>query len=265
MKENFIDFLKNIAPDILVAVIIIVIGIILSRLLVRIFNRVLSKSHVEPTAYKFLGAILKVVLYILTFIIALSMLGVDMTSLVALLSVVGLAVSLSVQNSLSNLAGGIMILFSKPFVIGDFVEVDGMSGTVASVSILQTSLTTPDNKVIYIPNGQISAGKITNFSAQNKRRLDLTFSISYNDDFENAKKIISDVIAANSEHIINDPPPFVRVGALSAHSVDIICRVWVKPDFYWNLNFDLIEGVKTAFDKAGISIPFNQLDVHIDK
>lgn len=265
MLDKIVKSAQELAPMVITAVIVLVIGIIVSKLLLRLFANIFARSKADPMAHKFLLSILRVVLYVVVIVITLSTLKVDMTSIIALLSVAGLAVSLAVQNSLTNLTGGIIILFSRPFKAGDFIEFDGISGTVESLTMLQTKLITPDNKAIHVPNGQVSSAKLINYSEQSRRRLDLSFSISYQDDFEKAKEIIRQVVDSKKEYTIPDQEPTIRVSALSAHSVDIVCRVWVVPAHYWDLNFDLIEEVKLAFDKAGITIPFEQLDVHIAK
>ena len=185
-----------------------------------------------------------------------------MTSIITTIGAAGVAVALALQNSLSNVAGGFLILMNKPFVNGDFISTNGNEGTVEDISILSTKLLTVDNKVIYIPNSMISGNTLVNYSREEKRRVDLVFSIAYEEDFKEAVKIISGVIA---EHklILSDDAPFVRVSALSASSVDITVRVWTKTPDYWTVYFDLIEQVKSAFDQNGIEIPYSKLDVNL--
>lgn len=262
MYEKFINFIENNGPKYLTALIIFVVGIVIVKYLLRIIKRAFNKSKLDPIFHKFLFSFLRVTLYILLFIITLATMDVEMTSLVALLSVAGLAVSLAVQNVLANVAGGFILLFSKPFDVGDYVEIEGVSGTVMQISIIQTKLLTFDNKAVFIPNGQVSEGKIINFSEQDTRRVDLQFSISYQQDFEQAKAIISTIIK-NHALTLDDPAPIVRVCELSSSSVNIALKVWVKTDNYWDVYFDLIEMVKKDFDKNNIEIPFDQLDVNL--
>ena len=186
-----------------------------------------------------------------------------MTSIIAVLSAAGLAVGLALQNSLSNLAGGFIILFSKPFKAGDFVETNSASGTVESISILYTKILTDDNKTIYIPNGNVADSQIINYSEQNKRRVDMEFSISYSDDINRAKELILD-LAQKHDLILNEPdPPFVRLGVQAEDSLQIIVRVWTATENYSKVKFDFVEMVNKAFNENNITIPFRQLDIHI--
>lgn len=264
MGKKFLDHIETIAPKLLGAIIVLVVGIVIIKFLMNILKKAFAKSKLDPICHKFILSLLKITLYILLFIITLSMLDVPMTSLVALLSVAGLAVSLAVQGSLANLAGGFILLFTKPFKVGDFIELESVSGTVKHINILQTKLLTFDNKAIFIPNGQVSEAKIINFSSQDTRRLDLIFSISYQDDFKKAQALINKIIQ-NHELTLKNPTPIVRVCELSSSSVNIALKVWVQTEHYWDVNFDLLEMVKTAFDENNITIPFNQLDVNLNQ
>lgn len=255
-------FLDKFISDYLPWIFVCVVGIISIKFAINFLKKTLEKSKLDPLCHRFLLSLTKALAYILLIIIVLTGLGINMTSLVALMSVAGIAVSLSIQDSLSNLAGGIVLLLTRPFSVNDFVEIGAVKGTVHQISILQTQLHTIDNKMICIPNGQVSSSVLVNYSACTTRRLDLIFSIAYSDDFNHAKKIISDIVSAHSL-ALKDPAPTIRVCEMAASSIDITCRVWVNTEDYWNLNFDLLEQVKTAFDKEGISIPFNQLDVHM--
>lgn len=262
MSDKFIAFIEELAPKLLSAVILLVVGIVVIKLLMKMLKKIFAKSKLDAISYKFILSLARIVLYIVLVIISITMIGVDPTSLIALLSVAGLAVSLAIQGSLANVAGGFILLFTKPFHVGDFVEVDSVSGTVRSINILQTKLLTFDNKAIFVPNGQISEAKIVNFSAQDTRRLDLTFAIGYSDNFEKAKAIIKGIIEKNPL-ALSDPAPIVRVCELAESSVHITVKVWVVTGSYWDLNFDLLESVKTAFDENNITIPFKQLDVTV--
>ncbi len=255
--------LLDMLPSIGFAVFVFVLGIIFSKLILHIFKRFMQRVNVDSAAVDFLSSILKILLYVITLIIALSILNIPMTSLIAVLSAAGLAVGLALQNSLSNLAGGFIILFSKPFKAGDYVETNSSSGTVESVSILYTKILTYDNKTIYIPNGSVANSQITNYSEKDKRRVDFEFGISYSDDLEQAKKIITD-IAEKHELVLDTPePPFVRLGIQAEDSLQIIVRLWVATENYWQVKFDITELVNQGFAENNITIPFRQLDVHI--
>lgn len=186
-----------------------------------------------------------------------------MTSLIAVLSAAGLAVGLALQNSLSNLAGGFIILFSKPFKSGDYVNIGSSSGKVEKIEILYTKIVTDDNKTVYIPNGTVANSDITNFSEKDVRRVDLEFGISYDDDLEKAKKIILDIADKHNLVIDTPEPPFARLGVQAEDSLQIKVRVWTKTENYWQVKFDITELVNEAFIQNNITIPFRQLDIHI--
>lgn len=262
IKEKVVNFITLKGLDILVSIAIVVVGLIIIKFLMSTLKKILKKSKLDPICHKFVVSFTKITLYVLVFIIACSNLGVPMTSLVTVLGAAGLAIGLAVQDSLSNLAGGFILLFTKPFQVGDFIELSGITGTVSHINILQTKLQTVDNKAIYIPNGQVSTDKIINYSREENRRLDLVFSIGYEDDFVKVEKLINNIIE-NNPLAIKDPEPVVRVCEFAAHSINIAVKVWVKTEDYWTLNYDLLESIKLAFDKNAITIPFNQLDVHI--
>ena len=256
---------KDMLPSLGTAALTFLIGILITKSILRIFKKCLNKANIDAAAIGFISSILKVLLYIITIIIALSILNIPMTSIIAVLSAAGLAIGLALQNSLSNLAGGFIILFSKPFKSGDFVETNSASGTVESISILYTKILTTDNKTIYIHNGKVADSQIINYSEQNKRRVDFEFGISYSDDLERAKKIITE-LAQKHELILKEPePPFVRLGVQAEDSLQIVARVWTATENYWQVKFDFTEMVNQAFNEHNITIPFRQLDVHIHK
>jgi small conductance mechanosensitive channel len=198
------------------------------------------------------------------FIAALDQLGVDTTSLIALIGAAGLAVGLALQGSLQNFAAGVMLVVFRPFKIGDVVDAGGAMGKIEKISIFSTTMITPDNRDIIVPNGQIYSGTITNYSANETRRVDLVFGIGYGDDMRKAKEIMEDIVAKH-ELILDDPAPGVAVAELADSSVNFNVRPWVNAADYWTVRADVIEQVKTAFDENGISIPFPQMDVHLDK
>ena len=263
--DSFIRSAQNKLTSVIFALIVFFIGYFIIKALQNPLKKWLVKLKIDLSFHAFILSLAKITLTVLLGMSCLEMSGlVKATSLVTALSAVGLAVSLAVKDSLSNLAGGMTVLFTKPFEVGDFVDVCGYSGTVTEIGIAHTMLKTVDNKVIYLPSADVAKAQITNYSKEPIRRLDIKFSIGYQDDFEKAEKVILDT-AEKSGLILQEPAaPFARVCAHSASSIDIQFRVWVKSENYWDLHFYMYEQVKKAFDESGISIPFNQLDVHID-
>ncbi len=262
--DGIIEMIVAALPRIIGALLVVIIGFIIINLIVRSFSKSLTKRKVEPTAKIFLANILRVILRVAVLISAISILGVEMASFVAILAAMAFAVGLALQGSLSNFAGGVLIILFRLFKVGDFIEAQGQMGTVEKIEIFHTTLKTPQNQIIIVPNGGLANGVIKNFSALPTRRGDLTFGISYDNDFEKAKKIISDVISKD-KRILKDPKPFVRVGELNSSSVDITVRVWAESGDFWDVMFDTREAVKKAFDKKKISIPYPQMDVHLKK
>lgn len=256
------DWILDYYPSIISAVLVFIIGFIIIKVLVSLTKKILAKSKIEATMHHFITSAVKVVLYVLLATIIAAVLKVPTAPLIASLSAVGLAVSLAVKDNLANLASGVVILFNHPFKLGDYIEVDGESGTVCEIGFTYTQLSTFDNKIIYIPNSRVSSNNITNYSAMNMRRLDIVFGVSYTADTDEAKKIIMQAVT-DSALALKDPEPFVGICNYGESSVDITCRVWVNLESYWDLNFYLYDEVKKRFDKAGIEIPFKQIDVHV--
>lgn len=249
-------------PTLIAAVVVFVIGYIISKLILAIMKKGMNRKTVDKTVSRFIYSVVKIVLYVLVAATVLSLLGVPMTSIVAVMGTAGVAIGLALQSSLSNVAGGFTILFNKPFKIGDYVFADGVEGTVEVINIWYTQLLTIDNKTIFIPNGQLVNSKITNFSKCKNRRVDITFSISYEADYKKAISVLRE-IAENHPLVLKDPAPFARMSAQGQSSIDIAFRVWVNNADYWDVFFDMNETVKERFDAEGIEIPYNQLDVHI--
>lgn len=257
------DHIMSAVPTILIALLVFIVGFVITRILLRIFTKCMDRSNADGTAASFLRSLLKILLLTINLIITLSVLKIPMTSIIAVLSAAGLAVGLALQNSLSNLAGGFIILFSKPFKAGDYIETNSSSGNVESISILYTKIITVDNKTVYIPNGKVADSLIINYSEQDCRRVDFEFGISYSEDFEKAKEIIFSV-ADEYELVLNEPETLVRLGKQESSSLQIITNVWTKTENYWTVKYDMMEMVTKAFQEKGISIPYNQLDVHIN-
>jgi small conductance mechanosensitive channel len=260
--EDILDVVGEWAPRVIGAVIVLVIARFLIRAASKGLRSAMDKRDVEASAAKFLGSILTAVLWTAVLIAVLGIFGVPTNSFIAVLGALGLAIGLALQDSIANLASGILILVAKPFVAGEFVEIAGLQGSVHAVEIIATTLLTPDNKQVIIPNGQVTSEPITNYSREDKRRVDLVFGIGYDDDLKAAKQILVD-LAAEDERVLDEPEPQFPVLNLGESSVDIGARVWVRTDDYWPLYFDWTEHVKLAYDAAGISIPYPQRDIHV--
>lgn len=262
LLEKFLAWAEHFAPLLIEAIIILIIGKIAAKLVLKLMSKGLKSKHIDNTAHTFMMSIVKTLIYTFSVIIALSALNVPMSSIVATVGAAGLTMGLALQGSLSNVAGGFIILFSKPFQCGDYVEINGKEGTVTAISILYTRILTIDNKTIFIPNGTVSSSTITNFTREKLRRLEITFAISYTSDFDLACKIIKQVIEA-SPIALKSPQPLVAMSAHSDSSISVLTRTWVKTPDYWDLRFYMYEQVKKEFDKNGIEIPYNKLDVTI--
>ncbi|GAC20191.1 mechanosensitive ion channel family protein [Paraglaciecola arctica] len=250
--------------NIVMALVIYIIGKIIVGILVNVFGKVMARSKYDDMLIDFVKAIINAILMLFVIVASLDQLGVDTTSLVAILGAAGLAIGLSLQGSLQNFAAGVMLLVFRPFKAGDFVEAGGAMGVVKSISIFTTVMTTGDNKEIIIPNGAIYGGNITNYSAKETRRVDMVVGIGYDADLKKAKEILKEMVAAD-ERILKDPAPTVAVAELADSSVNFVVRPWVASADYWAVKFDFNEAVKLRFDAEGISIPFPQMDVHLHK
>lgn len=249
-------------PRILAAIVILVAGLWLVKMISSFTGRALKSSQTDPTLKSFLISMISIILKILVYITALTTLGIEMTSFIAILGAAGLAVGLALSGTLQNFAGGVMILFFKPFKVGDFIDAQGYMGTVKEIQIFVTILKTPDNKTIIIPNGPLSTGSLVNFSKEATRRVEWTFGIAYGDDLDKAYALLQRLIDED-ERILKDPEPFMALGELADSSVDIKVRVWVNAPDFWGVFFSMNEKVYKNFEKEGLSIPFPQRDVHL--
>lgn len=254
----------NIVARVLGAVLIFIIGFKIAKVIAKKYEKSKSASKLNKTVRSFLKNIIKVVLYVAVTLAALVVLGFELSVFSAALASVGVTIGLALQGGLSNIAGGVMVVAFKPFEVGDYIEAADVSGTVTDIGIFYTTLTTPDNKKVVIPNGTISNTVVTNYSTHETRRIDFDFSISYNASIDDAKKVLM-ACARSDERIMSDPAPAVMITAHGDSSVTIRLRVWVKNSDYWDVNFAMLELVKRTFDDKGIEIPYNQLDVHITK
>jgi len=245
------------------AIAIFVIGRIIARGIVRIVERLLVKTGIDQILIGFIRNIVNAVLLLFVIIAALNQLGVDTTSLIALLGAAGLAVGLSLQKSLQNFAAGVMLILFRPFKVGDFIEAGGASGVVERLTIFSTIMRTGDNREVTVPNGDIFGGTITNNSARDTRRIDMVFGIGYDDDIRKARKIMRGILDSD-KRILKEPEAQIALAELADSSVNFVVRPWVKSGDYWTVRCDLNERIKLAFDENGISIPYPQMDVHLN-
>jgi len=262
--SKFVD--PAIAVDfgirIVTALLIFVIGRAIAGILVRIAKRVMARAKVEDTLERFLSNILYYLLLTVVIIATINQLGIQTTSLLAVLGAAGLAVGLALQGSLSNFAAGVLIVGFRPYRVGDYVEAGGVAGTVEEVQIFTTVLKSPDNKKIIVPNSQIMAGEIVNYSAHDTRRVDLVAGCGYSDDLDKVRQVLTQIVEAD-DRCLKDPAPTIATVELGDSSVNFVVRPWVKSGDYWGVYFDLTEQIKKRFDEEGISIPFPQRDVHV--
>lgn len=256
------DFGLSYGPQIIGAIAILVLGRIGVGIFTSIVGRLMKKGKVDPTLTKFVTSISKIALMTFVIISALGALGVQTASFIAIIGAAGLAVGFALQGSLSNFASGVMLIIFRPFKSGDYVEAGGTSGSVESIQIFNTTLKTPDNKVVIVPNSQITSAKIVNYSAMDKRRIDFVFGIGYDDNIKKAKDILEKIISED-DRILKDPASVVAVLELGDSSVNFAVRPWVNTADYWAVYFDITEKVKLTFDENNISIPYPQRDVHI--
>ena len=256
------DWLIPYGTKILLAIAIFVIGKSLAKFISRLLAKAVLASTKDEMLQSFVRSISYFLLLLIVVIAALSQLGINTSSLVALIGAAGLAIGLSLQNSLQNFAAGVMLLIFKPFKKGDLIETGGMSGTVEEMGLLMLELRTGDNKTVLIPNGKVFSDSIVNYSANETRRIDFIFDISYDADIAQAKSIVADILA-NEQNVLKDPAPVIAVSALAANSVQLVVRPWVNTPNYWATYWGIMEKVKLAFDEAGIAIPYNQMDIHI--
>ena len=255
-------YLVPLGLKILAAVVVFLLGRWIIKLIQRWMANGLMSRHGDATLHSFLSHLVSVLLYFLLIIAIIGILGINTSSLVALLASAGLAVGMSLGGTLQNFAGGVLIIMFRPFKVGDFISAQGMEGVVSEIQIFNTHLLTTDNKEVILPNGPLATGVMTNFSKQGTRRVDWVFSIAYGDDYDKAKSVLRRLIDEN-QSILKSPEPFIELGKLNSSSVDITVRVWVNSADYWPVFFGLNEKVYKAFAQEGLNIPFPQVDVHM--
>lgn len=261
LMDKIIDFGIAAGEKIIIAIIVYVVGKLLIKLINKLLARILTKRNVDLGVKTFLYSLTNILLTILLIISVIGALGVNTASFAALLASAGVAIGMALSGNLQNFAGGIINLVFKPYKVGDYIEVQGVSGTVKEIQILNTILATPDNKVIYIPNGALSSGTIVNYSRMETRRVDFTFGVEYGTDYDFVKSTLEEIIK-NDSRILADPAYTIALHTLADSSVNVILRVWVKSADYWNVYFDTTRTVYQVFNEKGISFPFPQLTVH---
>lgn len=258
------DYILPWGTQIILALVIFIVGRMAVGIISGAIKKVMTKANLDPILVSFLSGILRTVMLLLVIVFSLSQLGLDTTSLVALLGAAGLAVGFALKDSLSHFAAGVMLILFRPFKVGDFVEVDGVMGSVDQITIMSTRLKSPDNKVIIIPNSNVFGNTMTNFSDQPTRRVDMVFGIGYGSDLLKAKAILEEMVNAH-ELTLAEPAPKVAVSELADSSVNFIVRPWVNAADYWVVYWGMMEAVKLRFDQEGIEIPFPQVSVHMEK
>jgi small conductance mechanosensitive channel len=260
--DKIIDFGFEYAPKLIGGILVLFIGLWVTNLITKAVGKSLEKSSIDQSLVPFLRSITNIILKALVVITVMGMIGIEMTSFVAIIGAAGLAVGLALSGTLQNFSGGVIILILKPFKIGDFIEAQGFSGTVKEINIFSTMLNTPDKKLVIIPNGPLSTDALINYSTEPLRRVDWKFGVAYGDDVENFKKAINQFIAED-DRILKDPASFIGLSELADSSVNFAVRVWVDSPNYWGVFFDMNEKVYTKFPDYDLNIPFPQIDVHV--
>lgn len=266
LKDNGIDSgtFVNFGKNLIIALLIFYVGRMAIALIVRGLRKLMQKQDVDKTLETFVCNLVRMALLVVVIIAAIGALGIQTTSFIAIFGAAGLAIGLALQGSLSNFAAGVLIVLFRPYRVGNYIEGAGISGTVEQVQILTTILITPDNKEIIVPNSQIMNSIITNYSANDTRRVDMVVGVSYDDDIDKVRSTIEDLVAAD-DRILDEPACTIAVSALADSSVNFVVRPWVKSGDYWGVMFDMTEAIKKRFDEEGISFPFPQQDVHLYK
>lgn len=264
IMNQFIDLTLNYGPKLVAAIVVLIVGSWVVKGITKGIEKAMAKSKMDESLRPFLLGMANMLLKVMLVISVLGMLGIEMTSFVAVLGAAGLAVGMALSGTLQNFAGGVMILLFKPFKKGHYIEAQGYSGTVSEIQIFNTILKTPDNKTIIIPNGGLSTGSMINYSAEKLRRVDWTVGVGYGDDLTKARAVIKAMCDAD-DRILQDPELFIGVAELADSSVNFAVRAWVKAEDYWGVFFDMNENIYNTFNKEGLNIPFPQMDVHIHK
>ncbi len=265
---QYMDTLINLfvvwGPKLVGAILVLMVGMFLANQIAGAIEKRMEKNEVDPSLRPFLKSLVGTLLKALVVVSVLGMVGIEMTSFIAILGAAGLAIGMALSGTLQNFAGGVMILIFKPFKVGDVIEAQGYTGSVNSIQIFNTILKTPDNKTVIIPNGGLSTSSMVNYSTESTRRVDWVFGIAYGDDVDKAKEVLNSLLSSNDK-VLKDPAPFVELGELADSSVNFTVRAWVNAADYWAVHFYMLDMVYRKFAEVGLNIPFPQMDVHIDK
>lgn len=259
---KLVDLSVSLGSKLITALIVFLVGRWIIRKLNRLLIKIMEKRQVEASLFSFTRSLVKITLNFILVIILISVLGIETSSFIALFASAGVAIGMALSGTLQNFAGGVMILLFKPFKVGDFIEAQGQSGSVKEIQIFNTIISTPDNKIIIIPNGGLSTGITKNYSKEEMRRVDWEFGIAYGDNYDTAKKVIEKLLASD-ERILKEPACFIALNSLGASSVNLVVRAWVKAGDYWDVYFGMNEKVYKTFAEENLNIPFPQMDVHI--
>jgi small conductance mechanosensitive channel len=260
--EQIVDLVKSYGLPLVWAIVIFIVGRIVANVVTNMVAKMMTKSGIDQTLVKFCKSLTYIALMAFVILAALDKLGVETTSFAAIIAAAGLAIGLSLQGTLGNLAAGVMLIIFRPFKVGDFVEAGGVAGIVEEIQIFSTQFRSGDNKAIIVPNGQIIGNTITNYSAKETRRIDLVIGVGYDDDLKKVRAVLEEILT-KEERVLADPQPTIGLLELGDSSVNFAVRPWVKTGDYWPVLFDIQEEIKLRFDQEGISIPFPQRDLHI--
>lgn len=261
LMDKLVDFSIHAGEKIVVAIIVFIVGKLVIKLINKLLRRILSRKEVDEGVKTFLYSLANILLTILLVVSVIGALGVNTASFAALLASAGVAIGMALSGNLQNFAGGLIILIFKPYKVGDFIEVQNVSGTVNAIQILNTVIITTDNKVIYVPNGSLSSGTIINYSRMELRRVDFVFGVDYGTDFSYVKTVVEELISED-DRILDTPAPLIALNELADSSVNVALKVWVKNADYWGVYYDMNKNVYARFNEKGISFPFPQLTVH---
>ena len=265
IKQAVVAFVLSFSVKLIKVLLIWFVGRWVLKRVVNLLKLIMAKHIDNESVRGFVISIIDVVVMIMLILMIIGVLGIDTSSFIAIFASAGVAIGMALSGTLQNFAGGVMILLFRPFKVGDYIEAQGVAGTVKQIQIFNTVITTPDNKVLLLPNGPVSTGIINNYSREPLRRVDFTFSISYGDDFEKAKKVLLELVAQDKRVLDAPAAPFVELGALAASSIDITVRLWCKQEDYWGINFDLNKKVYETFPKEGLNFPYQTFTVNVTK
>jgi small conductance mechanosensitive channel len=260
--ESIKDLIFNFGPKLVGAIVVFIIGLWLVKIVIKSFSKILDQRAIDSSLKPFLKSVIQVLLKVMLVISVLGMLGIEMTSFIAVLGAAGLAIGMALSGTLQNFAGGVIILIFKPYKVGDYITAQSQSGTVKEIQIFNTILKTPDNVTIIIPNGQLSNASMKNYSTEKLRRVDWKIGIAYGDDSDKAKHVLRTMLEGD-ERVLKDPAVFIALSELGDSSVNLAVRAWVKAEDFWAVFFDINEKVYKTFSKQGLHIPFPQMDVHL--